>query len=448
MTARPTSSAANPTHTYTTVGAKTAVLTVTDDEGATSTSSVVITPSVNQAPTAVANGAPLRGVFPLTVSFSSAGSVDSDCSFLNDCPGLTYAWDFGDGETSTEANPEHIYVDPDTYTATLTVTDNEGATATASVSVNVRNPNLPPVVQAAGVPTSGKEPLVVAFSSAGTADQEGDGSIVSYAWDFGDGGTSTSANPSHTYTSAGSYTATLTATDNDGGTATQTVSITVDPNQPPTAVAGSDVTGGQAPLEVNFNSTGSGDPDGTASYSWDFGGDGTSTDPNPTHTFNHAGHLRGRADRHRRQRCQRDLDGDHRRRPAEPGADRRGRQRRRPRASRRWSSHFDGSGSTDADGTVNSYDWDFGDGGDSSSATPSHTYTDAGHLLGDADGDRQPGCHRHGVGHDHGGRQRGADGAGGGHAGQRQGRVHDLLVRLDGLRRLRRHHHRLQLGLR
>jgi PKD repeat protein len=85
--------------------------------------------------------------------------------------------------------------------------------------------NQPPTAVMSAIPTSGAAPLAVNFSSSGTSDP--DGSIVSYAWNFGDGGTSTLAHPSHTYQTAGPYIATLTVTDNQGATGTASVTITV-----------------------------------------------------------------------------------------------------------------------------------------------------------------------------------------------------------------------------
>ena len=82
-----------------------------------------------------------------------------------------------------------------------------------------------PLAKAAADRTSGKAPLAVQFSSAGTSDPDGD--PLSYAWKFGDGATSTAANPSHTYTVNGSYTAELTVSDGTGRTATASVTITV-----------------------------------------------------------------------------------------------------------------------------------------------------------------------------------------------------------------------------
>jgi PKD repeat protein len=88
-------------------------------------------PPANVAPTADANG-PYSGDEGTSISFSSAGSSDSDGSIVS------YSWNFGDGGTSSSANPSHTYSAAGSYTATLTVTDDDGATdqATASVTVN------------------------------------------------------------------------------------------------------------------------------------------------------------------------------------------------------------------------------------------------------------------------------------------------------------------------
>ncbi|MFE5192006.1 lectin [Streptomyces sp. NPDC056628] len=82
-----------------------------------------------------------------------------------------------------------------------------------------------PLAQAKASVTSGKAPLSVSFSSAGSSDPDGD--TLAYAWTFGDGATSTAANPAHTYTAEGQYTATLKVTDPSGKSATASVQITV-----------------------------------------------------------------------------------------------------------------------------------------------------------------------------------------------------------------------------
>ncbi|MGB7875739.1 MAG: PKD domain-containing protein, partial [Anaerolineales bacterium] len=85
----------------------------------------------NQAPVAVASANPESGNAPLTVQFNSDGSYDSDGTIT------AFAWDFGDGSTSNEANPSHTFADAGTYNAVLIVTDDQGATGNATVTINV-----------------------------------------------------------------------------------------------------------------------------------------------------------------------------------------------------------------------------------------------------------------------------------------------------------------------
>jgi PKD repeat protein len=86
--------------------------------------------------------------------------------------------------------------------------------------------NQAPVARITTSTVKGTAPLVVNFSGAGSTDA--DGSIVSHAWSFGDGGTATGATASRTYTTPGSYAAQLTVTDNGGITNASSVTITVD----------------------------------------------------------------------------------------------------------------------------------------------------------------------------------------------------------------------------
>ena len=174
----------------------------------------------NQTPTAQAGG-PYSGTAGSAISFSSTGSSDPDGSIA------TYSWTFGDGATSSQANPSHSYAAAGSYTATLTVTDNQGAQATDQAAVTVASAgggNQAPVANAGG-PYSGTVGASVSFSSAGSSDP--DGSIASYSWSFGDGGSSSDPNPAHAYAAAGSYTATLTVTDNLGATGSAQAAVTV-----------------------------------------------------------------------------------------------------------------------------------------------------------------------------------------------------------------------------
>ncbi|MYV51748.1 carbohydrate-binding protein, partial [Streptomyces sp. SID3212] len=87
----------------------------------------------NRNPVAKAAADKVSGAVPLTVAFSSAGSSDPEGK------ALTYAWDFGDGTSSTAANPSHTYTTRGTFRPTLTVRDPEGLTGTASLVVTSGN---------------------------------------------------------------------------------------------------------------------------------------------------------------------------------------------------------------------------------------------------------------------------------------------------------------------
>src|SRR5216117_1193853 len=236
----------------------------------------------NQKPVATPSASPARGIAPLTVNFSSAGSSDPDGTIE------TYYWDFNDGTNSSLANLSRTYNIAGTYTATLVVIDNQGLSSAKTVAITVSAPNQAPIAKAAAAPMSGVAPLAVSFSSAGSSDP--DGTIQSYSWAFGDGTTSALSNPSHTYSTKGNYTATLVVTDNRGlRSPAVTVTITVT-NEAPVANAAGTPTSGYAPLAVSFSSAGSSDPEGgILTYSWNFGDGTTSTSANPSHTYSTPG---------------------------------------------------------------------------------------------------------------------------------------------------------------
>jgi len=169
----------------------------------------------NDPPVANFSGTPTSGTAPLAVAFAdlSTGGPTS------------WAWTFGDGGTSTAQNPSHTYTAAGTYTVSLTATNTNGSDGeTKTGYITVTQPNTdPPVADFSGTPTSGDAPLNVSFTDLST------NSPTSWAWTFGEGGTSTAQNPSHTYTSAGTFTVALTATNaygSDSDTKTAYVTVT------------------------------------------------------------------------------------------------------------------------------------------------------------------------------------------------------------------------------
>jgi large repetitive protein len=269
--------------TFTTPGQHTATVTVTDDEGMTASDEVVVDVGERggEAPTVQASVDKPSGPAPHAVKFSATGSDDGPAGELE------YHWDFGDGGTSFDEDPEHTYSEPGEYTATVTVTDGGGRTGTAEVVVEVTDPpgNRAPSVEAAAAPRSGNAPLSVLFTAAGT---DPDDDELTYAWDYGDGGTGSGWRTTHTYTRGGTFTARVTVTDEGGMTASATVAITVgNPpgNQPPTVLAAADPNGGTAPLTVRFTSSGR-DPEGQGLlYVWEFGDGGMAGGRSATHTY-------------------------------------------------------------------------------------------------------------------------------------------------------------------
>ncbi len=192
-----TSTATNPSHTYTQAGTFTVTLTATnscgsDDEVKTDYITVTCTP-----PVAAFSGSPTSGEVPLTVNFTDLSTGAT-----------SWSWDFGDTKTSTAQNPSHTYTSAGTYTVALTATNSCGNDTETKIDY-ITVTCTPPVASFSGSPTSGVAPLTVNFTDASTG-------ATSWSWDFGDDGTSTAQNPSHIYTDTGTYTVTLTVTNSCG----------------------------------------------------------------------------------------------------------------------------------------------------------------------------------------------------------------------------------------
>jgi PKD repeat protein len=211
-----TGSGATVSHTYVRGGTYLVELTVTDGAGATSKGSqlVQVAPEPpNEAPAAAFTSS----VADLRVSVDGSTSADSDGSVVS------YDWDFGDGSTGTGVAATHDYSAAGTYPVRLTVTDDDGATDTVEQAVTVTAPRVNQAPTAAF--TSTASDLTVAVDASGSTDP--DGSMASYAWDFGDGSTATGVTSTHAYGAAGTYTLRLTVTDNDGASAVTERAVTV-----------------------------------------------------------------------------------------------------------------------------------------------------------------------------------------------------------------------------
>ncbi|MFK7951168.1 MAG: PKD domain-containing protein, partial [Saprospiraceae bacterium] len=257
-----------PTHTYEylTSGTFTVQLIVTDGivngcaDTTTQTITIVADPTVSiQAPnTACATEA-------IQFNGSSSGTVTS------------WAWNFGDGNTSNIQNPIHTYANPGCFTPSLTVTIDSCSFTTVFDTCIIINPKPSGTFSSLEDFETCNQPHTMSFTSTviGTL-------TPIYAWDFGDGTTSSDQNPTKTWTDAGSYPISLAVSSPQGCISSiirDTViidSIEVSFN--------SNIVGGCEPIVVQFfdNSTSF---TGVTGWLWRFGDGNTSTQQNPTHTY-------------------------------------------------------------------------------------------------------------------------------------------------------------------
>ena len=209
---------------------------------------------------------------------------------------ITYKWDFGDGSTKIGNEPMviHSYASEKIYTITLIVNDGIGDSLPATADIEIKLPNQPPVADAGSDQTKsdidGDGVETVTLDGSGSYDP--DETVLSYAW-FEDLGSGISSSPICTGVSpecdfsVGTHTVILIVTDNDLATASDTVTIIVNPNQSPIANIVIDQIVGET---VDFNGSGSNDPDGDiVSYEWDFGDGTTGSEVSPIHVYDSYG---------------------------------------------------------------------------------------------------------------------------------------------------------------
>jgi PKD repeat protein len=222
------------------------------------------------------------------VFFNASGSTAATGATLT-----SYAWDFGDGTTTTSATSSisHPFTTQGTFTVTLVVTDSAGTKAKTTNAVTVAGTG-------AGAPTakftsSPQFPIVnqqVVFDASTSTAATGL-TLVNYAWVFGDGTpivNTTSKTIAHSYPVANTYTVSLTVTDNAGGTnaASSTVVVAAVGTAPNANFTFSPAVG-VAGQPVTFTDTSSGT---IVSETWDFG-DGSALvtiNAGPPNTTTHA----------------------------------------------------------------------------------------------------------------------------------------------------------------
>ncbi|MBI3220374.1 MAG: PKD domain-containing protein [Bacteroidetes bacterium] len=216
------------------------------------------------------------------VNFSMGNACQSSpATFTNTTIGsvTSYAWTFGDGNTSTQTNPQNTFANIGSYQVTLQANNAAGCQNSLTKSITIYSKPQPDF--SIGLPP---------FSCAGTASQFSDATpnpvdsnLNSWAWSFGDAanGTSTNRNPSYTYSTAASYSVSLTVGTNFGCSGTIQKSITIAPS--PIANFTNSAACKDQLTQFTDASTGT-----IQSRLWQIQGNNIAT-PNPTYTFTGSG---------------------------------------------------------------------------------------------------------------------------------------------------------------
>jgi PKD repeat protein len=283
-----TGATATTSHSYATPGARTVGLRVSDGNGATATSTRSVTIQ-NRAPSATLNATPNPALTGESVAFDGSASSDPDGTIAK------YEWDLdGNGsyetDTGATASTTRSYAAQGNVAVGLRVTDSNGATATTGQTVTIQN--RPPNASFTATPNPAPTGSTVTFNGSGSSDS--DGTIAKYEWDLDGNGsyetsTGATATTTRSYPTAASVVVGLKVTDNGGATGTTTRTVTIQ-NRAPAASFTTTPSSALSSVAIAFNASASSDPDGKiAKYEWDFDGNGSyETDTGATATTSQA----------------------------------------------------------------------------------------------------------------------------------------------------------------
>ncbi len=195
----------------------------------------------------------------------------------------SWKWDLGNGTISYFQHPAATYFNPGTYTVKLVISNGSGLDSV--VKLRYLTVHASPVVDFIASDTGGCYPLKVQFTDRTTP---GDGTILKWLWDFGDGNTDSIQHPQHTYTSLGNYNVSLQVRNSNGCVSTLTRTNYIQLNNGVKAGFNFNIPNNcKPPTSISFINQSNGT--GVLNYMWDFGDGVNSTSVNPTHTYSNAG---------------------------------------------------------------------------------------------------------------------------------------------------------------
>ena len=351
-----------PSHTYTSAGAFEVSLRVTDDQGSTKTATDFIYVDV-VPPQAAFSFSPNVVTAPEELSF------DASLSQAGSSEIIAYLWDFGDGTSAKGKNITHSFATHGDFTVALTVKDREGIPAQTQQTVTI---NGAPTAKLNLSTRSGKAPLKVRFDASESSDPEND--IKRYEWSL-DKTIAMGSTIEHMFMEAGNYKVTLTITDGAGATASSSIELRVE-NTPPIAKFNMSPNEGFAPLEVSVDASSSSDPnDSIKTYTWDFGDGTKKVGKTTSHSYQKSGTFDVTLTVEDSYGAKSTFKKEVQIKNRPPNA--------------MFSTlktvgvaplqiDFDASASSDTDGTINHYNWDFGNGDTSQGEQLSYTFTRPG----------------------------------------------------------------------
>lgn len=194
-----------------------------------------------------------------------------------------WLWDFGDGHTSTEKNPNHKYSLKGIYDIKFTAIDNDGMNKTLSIPFEVQNK-----VPYADYSFSPDNPLRSNEIQFYDESLDYENSVMKYFWDFGDGSNSSNRNPIHTFTKFDVYRVIHEVEDEDGNKDTREINITIKNTDPIADFTLSTMTP-KAGQVIQYIDTSSDPEKSELTYQWNFGDGQLSDESNPTHVYMSSG---------------------------------------------------------------------------------------------------------------------------------------------------------------